>query len=174
MKAEEVFELTMDGGLTAFARAVEICKRIGPYCLTGSIAVNCFVDPVYGGDLHFVVQTELRGQLKSDLLAAGFQVEEFPHSLNAQAPPSELRVQFTTDPRYQAFLSRAEEKLVLGVMTRVAQLEDVAQGKLWAFLDPQRRLTKRKKDELDLLRLAEKYPHLKDLYPPELRKQLEG
>jgi hypothetical protein len=31
----------------------------------------------------------------------------------------------------------------------------------------------RKKDELDLVRLAESYPHLKDRYPTDLREQIE-
>jgi len=62
---------------------------------------------------------------------------------------------------------------VLGVPVRVATLEDVTQGKLWAYSDPLRRFSKRKKDELDLVRLAEAYPQLKSLYPAELRDMLE-
>jgi hypothetical protein len=62
---------------------------------------------------------------------------------------------------------------VLGVRVRVACLEDVTQGKLWAYSDPQPRLSKRKKDELDLIRLAEAHPDLRSLYPRELREQLE-
>jgi hypothetical protein len=57
---------------------------------------------------------------------------------------------------------------------KVARLEDVAQGKLWAYADSQRRLSKRKKDELDLIRLAEAYPQLKRLYPRELAEQIDG
>jgi hypothetical protein len=34
-------------------------------------------------------------------------------------------------------------------------------------------LSKRKKDELDLVRLAEAYPELKAAYPGELREQIE-
>jgi hypothetical protein len=34
-------------------------------------------------------------------------------------------------------------------------------------------LSKRKKDELDLIRLAEAYPDLKSLYPAELRDQFD-
>ena len=82
----------------------------------------------------------------------GFKIEEHPHSVNAQAPGSELRIQFTTDARYQAFLPRSVEAVVLGVHVRVACVEDIAQGKLWAYSDPRRRLSKRKKDELDLIR----------------------
>ena len=55
---------------------------------------------------------------------------------------------------------------------KVACLQDVTRGKLWAYGDPQRRLSKRKKGELDLIRLAEAYPELKSLYPVELQEQL--
>ena len=56
---------------------------------------------------------------------------------------------------------------------KVASLEDVTQGKLWAYRDPRWRLSKRKKDELDLIRLAEAHPALKSLYPSELTEQLD-
>lgn len=56
---------------------------------------------------------------------------------------------------------------------KVACLYDVTQGKLWAYLDPGRRLSKRKKDELDLIRVAESYPGLKASYPTELRELIE-
>jgi hypothetical protein len=173
MKTEEVYELTTRGGASDFARVVEICRRHGPYCLVGGLAVNCYVEPVYTLDADFVVIASNMADLKGTLTQAGFRVDEFAHSLNAQPPASDLRIQFTSDPRYQKFLDRAEEKEVLGVPVRVAALEDIVQGKLWAFLDPERRMTKRKKDELDLLRLGEVFPQLRKLYPPELQKQFK-
>jgi len=88
--------------------------------------------------------------------------------VNALAAGSALRIQFTTDERYQGFLPRSVEAEVLGMRVKIACLEDVTQGKLWAFGDPQRRLSKRKKDELDLIRLAEAYPRLKSVLPREL------
>ena len=93
--------------------------------------------------------------------------------MNALAPASELRIQFTIDERYQAFLPRCVESQVLGVPVKIACLEDVTQGKLWAYSDPRRRLSKRKKDELDLIRLAEAYPQLKTRYPKELQDLIE-
>ena len=173
MKAEEVFELTTQGGTSDFARVVEICRRLGPYCLVGGLAVNCYVEPVYTLDADFVVLTAKIADLKRELTQGRFSVEEFAHSLNARSPASNLRIQFTSDPRYQEFLARAEEKPVLGIPVRVATLEDVVKGKLWAYSDPERRLTKKKKDELDLLRLAEAFPHLRDSYPQDLKRQLE-
>jgi hypothetical protein len=86
---------------------------------------------------------------------------------------SELRIQFTTDERYQAFLARLVEAEVLGLRVRVASLEDVTQGKLSAYSDPQRRLSKRRKDELDLIRLAEAHPQLKSAFPAGLREQID-
>jgi hypothetical protein len=56
---------------------------------------------------------------------------------------------------------------------KVACREDVTRGKLWAYGDPHEPLSKRKKDELDLIRLAEGYPELKSQYPTELREQLD-
>ena len=57
---------------------------------------------------------------------------------------------------------------------RIACLEDVTRGKLWAYADPRRRLSKRKKDELDLIRIAEAYGELRSHMPDEITSQLEG
>jgi len=70
-------------------------------------------------------------------------------------------------------VDRSIEAEVLGVRVRIACLEDVTRGKLWAYSDPKRRLSKRKKDELDLIRLAEKHPELRSMYPRELQEQLD-
>ena len=173
MKAEQIFELATHGGSTEFANVVALCERVARYCLVDGLAVNCYVEPVYTLDADFVLVASCVADLKRELIQSGFRVEEFAHSLNAQAPASELRIQFTSDPRYQTFPVRAEERDVLGVPVRVAALEDIVQGKLWAYLDPQRRMTKRKKDELDLLRLGEAFPQLRKLLPSELQRQFK-
>ena len=171
--AVEAYELTTEGGATDFARLIAACEAFGPYCLIGGLAVNCFVEPVYTLDADFVVIASNLAALATHLRAQGFITEEHPHSLNAVAPASQLRIQFTTDGRYQSFLARPVDAEVLGVQVKIACLEDVTQGKLWAYGDPRRRLSKRKKDELDLIRLAEAYPYLKTIYPDELREQLD-
>ena len=168
MTAVEVFELTTSGGASDFARVIELCSRLGPYCLIGGLAVNCFVDPVYTLDADLVLVSDAVD------VAAHLLADAAPHSLNAQAKPSELRIQFTLDERYQAFVNRSTQREVLGTPVQVAQLEDIVQGKLWAWSDPARRLAKRKKDELDLIRLAEAYPELISTYPPALRDLLAG
>ena len=136
-------------------------------------AVNCYVESVYTLDAGLVVIAARLPELTAHLDAHGFKTEVHAHSVNALAPGSELRIQFTTNERYQAFPARSVEANVLGIRVKIACREDVTQGKLWAYGDPHRRLSKRKKDELDLIRLAEAYPELKSLYPSELREQLD-
>jgi hypothetical protein len=171
--ALEAYELTTKGGATDFSRLIGICEMFGPYCLIGGLAVNCYVEPVYTLDADIVLVASNLPKLSAHLREQGFNTEEHLHSLNALAPGSELRFLFTTDDRYQAFLASSVEAEVLGIRVRVACLEDVTRGKLWAYSDPRRRLSKRKKDELDLIRLAETYPELKSQYPDELRNQLD-
>jgi len=153
MTALEIYDLVTAGGSADFARLIRVCEVIGGYCLIRGLAVDCYVEPVYALDVEVVVT-------------------RLPQS--SPALESDLRIQFTTDPRCQDFISRAMVQTVLGIPVRVAALEDVTQGKLWAWADPSRRLSKRKKDELDLIRLAEAWPELKRLYPPELAAMLDG
>src|SRR6266404_1924480 len=102
--ATEAYELTTQGGATDFARLIEACKSFGPYCLIGGLAVNCYVEPVYTLDADLIVIASGLSKLSAHLQEQGFKIEEYPHSLNATAPRSDLRIQFTTDERYQPFL----------------------------------------------------------------------
>ncbi|MBA2526574.1 MAG: hypothetical protein H0V18_12470 [Pyrinomonadaceae bacterium] len=61
---------------------------------------------------------------------------------------------------------------VLGEEVPVASLTNITQGKIWAWTDKGRRPTKRKKDELDLMRILEAYPELRHKMPQEIRDQL--
>jgi len=171
--AEEAYELTTQGGSTDFERVVSLCREVGPFCLIGGLAVNCYVEPVYTLDADFVIVAAHMDDLRKKLHDAGFTIRQFAHSVNAQPPKSQLRVQFTTDRRYQPFPARAEERVVLGTPVPVATLADIVQGKIWSYSDPGLRLSKRKKDELDLLRLAEGYPELREHLPRELQAQLD-
>ncbi len=165
--------MTTLGGGTDFAKLIAACEAFGPYCLIGGLAVNCYVEPVYTLDAHIVVVGENLSRSADHFQQQGFRVEGHPHSLNVHPPASELRIQLTTDPRYQPFLVRSVEAQVLGVPVRVANLEDVTRGKLWAYGDAHRRLSKRKKDDLDLIRVAEAYPELKSRYPSALRELID-
>jgi hypothetical protein len=172
--ALEVYELTTRGGGSDFGRVIQACESLGSYCLIGGLAVNTYVDPVYTLDADIVVIASSLPLLTMKLREQDFVIESHAHPVNAQSAGSDLRIQFTTDDRYQEFPSRAVQAEVLGLPVRVACLEDVTRGKLWAYGDPARRLSKRKKDELDLIRLGEAYPKVRSLFPAELLQQLEA
>ena len=173
MTASEVFESITGSGSTDFATLVTILNRHGKWCLICGLAVNCYVEPVYTLDADIVVIASELPAVKNDLTNAGFTVEEFPHSLNAKMAKSDLRIQFTLDLRYQDFVNDTAVREVLGQAVPVASLPNVVRGKVWAWEDKKRRLSKRKKDELDLIRILETYPDVRDLMPTEIRKQLE-
>jgi hypothetical protein len=172
MTSTEIFESVTNGGASDFAAVVKILNQHGLWCLVGGLAVNCYVEPVYTVDADIVVVSASLPEIQNELVAAGFTVIKHEHSVNAQMKGSELRIQFTTDPRYQDFLSATETKRVLGQEVPVASLANVVRGKVWAWSDPKRRLSKRKKDELDLIRIAERYPELRQTMPPEIAEQL--
>jgi hypothetical protein len=54
----------------------------------------------------------------------------------------------------------------------VAALADIIRGKVWAWNDERRRPTKRKKDELDLMRILEAYPDTRAVMPAEISSQV--
>ncbi len=173
MTASEVFESITGSGSSDFAAVVKILNRRGAWCLIGGLAVNCYVEPVYTLDADIVVVSSELPAVKEELVRAGFSVEQFPHSLNARMADSDLRIQFSLDPRYQEFVIDPTIRDVLGQQVPVASLINVIRGKIWAWSDEKRRLSKRKKDELDLIRISEAYPDLRDLMPGEIREQLE-
>jgi hypothetical protein len=141
------------------------------YCLIGGLAVNAFVEPVVSLDLDLVVVAEAMDGLLKEAEKI-FRIEKFPHSTNLSSTQSDLRIQLQTDPRYQDFIRRASMKDVMGYEMKVAAMEDVLQGKIWAYLDDSRRKSKRQKDLADIYRLIEEYPSLKDLLPESLKKEL--
>ena len=173
MTAEEIFESVTNGGRSDFAEVVSILAK-ADWCLIGGLAVNCYVSPVYTVDADFVVVSAMIEVVVAMLAATGFQIRRFEFSVNAQRPGSDLVIQFTTDQRYQAFIQRAELREVLGHRIPVAALPDIIQGKIWAWEDSRRRLSKRTKDQADLVRIGEQYPDLRPLLPLSLRKQLES
>jgi hypothetical protein len=141
------------------------------YCVIGGQGVNAYVEPLVSLDLDVVVVSEQLAEVEQ-LLAESFSVKHFPHSLNVAAPRSDLRVQIQTDARYADFPARAAVREVLGRPLRVAAMEDVLQGKVWAALDPERRASKRQKDLADIARLIEAYPQLRERVPAEILERL--
>jgi hypothetical protein len=140
------------------------------YCLIGGLAVNAYAEPVVSLDVDLIIELILVNKFLESIKEI-FRVESFPHSLNLSSTESDLRIQIQIDERYQDFIARSSEKQVMGYKMKVASLEDVMQGKVWAYMDKQRRESKRLKDLADIFRLVEKYPDLKELLPDTIKEK---
>lgn len=141
------------------------------YCVIGGQGVNAYVEPLVSLDVDVVVVSEQLAEVEK-LLAESFTVKRFPHRLNVAAPDSDLRVQIQTDARYADFPTQATVRKALGMPLRVAALEDVLQGKIWAAQDPERCGSQRQKDLADIARLIEAYPQLRERLPAEILERL--
>lgn len=149
-----------------------LAKTDSRYCLIGGLAVNAYVEPVVSLDLDIVAAAESIGAICRAAKERGLKVEQFEHSVNITSDSSDLRIQLQSDPRYQRFVSVAEDRNMLGYKMKVARLEDVLQGKVWAYMDKTRRMSKRQKDLADIFRIIEKYPQLEETLPQSLREEL--
>jgi hypothetical protein len=143
------------------------------YCVIGGLGVNAYAEPVVSLDLDLVVIADRIADVQSAAESRGMKVEEFEHSVNLSVAGSDLRVQLQTDPRYQDFLARSETRQVLGYTMSVASLQDILRGKVWAYSDETRRMSKRQKDLSDIMRLVEAYPELRQELPPEIASRFE-
>ena len=173
MTGKDFFNRVSNGSKDIVQQVLDILGETrSSYCVIGGLAVNAYVEPVVSLDLDVVVGADGVGSMTRSAQQRGLKVEQFEHSVNLSSPQSDLRVQVQTDPRYQAFIPKAAVKEVLGYHMRVASLEDVLQGKVWAYMDQTRRPSKRQKDLADIARLVEAYPELMDSLPPTLREHL--
>ena len=173
MTDKTFFQRLSHSDVDVVQRLLDLLEARGlAYCVIGGLAVNAYAEPVVSLDLDLVVVAEGIEGLVAAAEQAGFRVRTFAHSVNLDLAGSDLRIQLQTDPRYQAFLGRADVREVLGYALRVASVEDVLQGKLWAWQDTRRRPSKRQKDLSDLLRLAEALPQLRDRLPEPVRQLL--
>ena len=142
------------------------------YCVIGGLAVNAYAEPVVSLDLDIVVAAEnIETVIKA--VKAHFKIQRFAHSVNLSTVKSDLRIQLQTDSRYQEFISRASAHTVLGYEMKVACIEDVLQGKIWAYLDEKRRKSKRQKDLADIVRLIEESPSLAEVLPESVKNRIE-
>jgi hypothetical protein len=142
------------------------------YCVIGGLAVNAYAEPVVSLDLDIVVAAEnIETVIKA--VEPQFKIQRFAHSVKLSTDKSDLRIQLQTDSRYQEFIKRAAGRTVLGYEMKVASVEDVIQGKIWAYLDEKRRKSKRQKDLADIVRLIEEYASLAELLPESVKKRIE-
>jgi hypothetical protein len=173
MNDQEFLNSVANGKLDVIRILLDLFAVTGSsYCLIGGLAVNAYVEPVVSLDLDIVVAAEGMALVSKEAEERGFTVEHFQHSVNLTSKGSDLRIQIQTDPRYQGFIAKAETRTVLGYEMKVAELSDVLQGKVWAYMDKERRKSKRQKDLADILRIIEAYPDLEKTLPQNLRNEL--
>jgi hypothetical protein len=173
MTAAEIYESVTTGGASDLADLVSFLNQNAAWCLVGGFALNCYVEPLYTVEVDVVADARW-------IETSGLDVESFAPSApliwhrarRARSATSMLQVNLVVDPRYQSFIATAKRRNVLGEEVPVATLEEVLQGKVWAWQDAKRRLSKHKKDELDLIRIAEAYPQMQHLIPMEIVSQL--
>ena len=150
-----------------------LVETASPYCVVGGLAVNAYAEPVVSLDLDIVVISGDIDKVCKVAETKGLKVARFENSINLTSTKSDLRIQLQTDARYQPFIYRATEKEILGYRMNVAALEDVLQGKIWAFSDEQRRRSKKQKDLADIMRLVEVHPVLEERLPASVRNLLK-
>ncbi len=174
MTGKEFINSVANGKLDIIQMILDILAETGSkYCLIGGLAVNAYVEPVVSLDLDIVAAVEDIETISEAARGRDFRVENFEHSVNITSKASDLRIQLQTDPRYQGFITDAETRDVLGYKMKVAKLRDVLQGKVWAYMDKERRKSKRQKDLADILRITEAYPDLEEALPQSLRDELD-
>jgi hypothetical protein len=173
VKFTEIYDSVVAEGSSAFAEVIAVLERAGTrYAVIGGLAVNAYVEPVFTADADIVIALNDVDGFTGALSGLGYAVERYPFSLNFRKTGSDLSLQVSTDPLYQGFLDRAVTKEVLAVQAKVASLPDLVEGKIRAWSDPERRLSKRAKDQTDLFRIAERYPEMIGLLPERLKAEI--
>jgi hypothetical protein len=169
MTAKEFIRAVANGESDPIQVLLDILDKAGlEYCLIGGLAVNAYAEPLVSLDLDLVVVDRSINAVCELARRNGMRVEQFTNSVDSTSPTSDLRIQFQTAERYQAFIPRARRRKVLGYEMAVARAEDVLQGKIWAYQYEIRRKSKRQKDLADILRLIEAHPALRAQVPEEI------
>lgn len=169
MTAKSFFKHVTNGKQDVLQLFLDVLKGLKiDYCVIGGLAVNAYAEPVVSLDLDVVIALLQKEKLLKKLEKA-FQVGRFEHSINLTSKKSDLRIQLQTDSRYQEFIPRASVKKVMGYSMRIASLEDVLKGKIWAYSDETRRKSKRQKDLADIFRLIETHPQLEEKLPESIK-----
>lgn len=171
MTAKKFLNAVANGKIDVLQIFLDILEKTGArYCVIGGLAVNAYVEPVVSLDLDIIVGMPDVDRVCKAAAKKGLKIKRFEHSINLTKAGSDLRIQLQTDARYQGFILRAKPKKVLGYKMNVAAMEDVLQGKTWAYLDEKRRRSKRQKDLADIIRLIEAFPRLARRIPAKIRK----
>ena len=153
-----------------FAQVVAVCERAGEYCLSGEVAVNCYVEPVSPTEAQFILGASALNDALHLFGEMGFEVKRQGQAVRLSRPTSQWRFAVTSDPSFADFPKRAKTIDVLDCKgVRVVNLSDLLKATADAWIDPQRAAAERMKDEFMLLRIAERHPELRPKMPEPFR-----
>ena len=82
-------------------------------------------------------------------------------------------MQISTEDVYRDFPARSTPADIHGILMRVASRPDTLQGKILAYRDHTRRPSKRQKDLMDIMRLVEAHPKLRQKLPVDVAKKIK-
>ncbi|MEW6557218.1 MAG: hypothetical protein AB1349_07680 [Elusimicrobiota bacterium] len=141
------------------------------FCVIGGLGVNAYTEPVVTMDCDLVIAPSSVNKIIPEI-KRHWEIKKFKHSVYVYSKKSDLRIQLQTAPELQKCLKNATEKNVLGYKLPVASIEDIFESKIASALEPERRESKRRKDQSDILRMIEVKKRLLQLFPDELKKEL--
>ena len=173
MTERQFYDWQTAGGGGDVLRLVEVLERREiSWCMIGGLAVNHWAtESLATADVDVVIAAERVDEAVDALVSAGFKAERFEWSINLKGS-SKVSVQISTEDFYSEFPLRSVSADVHGILMRVASLEDTLAGKIAAYSDSKRRASKRQKDLLDIVRLVEAHPRLKDQIPENVRREM--
>lgn len=174
MTPKRFYDWQTAGGTDDVMRLVDCLERADiAWCAIGGVAVNHWAaEPMVTQDVDFVVAAESVEPAVKRLEEAGFTSERFPWSINFRGH-SKVSIQLSTEDFYREFPSRSVPADIHGILMRVASLEDTLQGKIQAWMDKERRQSKKLKDLGDIARLVENHPQLWNLLNSDLKEIIQ-
>jgi hypothetical protein len=133
-----------------------------PWRITGGLAVNHRARESMATAYEDVVIAAGRvEEAVKALREVGFPVRKSAWSVNLKAR-SRVSVQISAEDTYHDFPGRSIRADIRRILMCVAGCEDTFRGKLLAYPAAQRRASKRQKDLLDIMRLLEAHPKLRN------------
>lgn len=174
MNERQFYDWQTLGGGNDVDKLVSALGGLGvSWCMIGGLAVNHWAaEPLATADVDIVIGVEDVDRSVAALEKVGFKAKRFDWSVNLTGS-SKVTVQISTDEMYREFPSTAVEAEVHGIRMKIATAENTLLGKIAAYSDSRRRVSKRQKDFLDIIRLVEANPALIEKLPSPLRLKVE-
>lgn len=171
MNAKQFYDWQTAGGTNDVMRLVDCLERADvAWCAIGGVAVNYWAkEPMVTQDFDLVIAVDGLASVLEKLEQAGFIIERHAWSVNLRGS-SKVSIQISTSEPYLAYPQRAVPADVHGILLRVASREDTLEGKVLAWMDDQRRQSKRLKDLGDIARMVEAHPPLWARLPEALQQ----